>query len=122
MKLSKFVSFCIFTTFFSVLYVYQQSEIFRLAYLAQKRQSMFQELLDKNTFLRYNIESNASLVRIGTKLSQNQDYEIPANFQLVKLAYPLENLKVNLRAPKKENLIARIFSIKREAQAKTINP
>jgi len=122
MKLTKFILFCIFTTFFSVLYVYQQSEIFRLGYLAQKRQSMFQELLDKNTFLRYNIESNASLVRIGTKLSQNQDYEIPANFQLVKLSYPLENLKVNLRAAKKENLIARLFSIKREAQAKTINP
>lgn len=90
--------------------------------MAQKRQAMFQELLDKNTLLRYNIESNASLVRIGSRLSQNQDYEIPANYQLVKLSYPLENLKVNMRAPKKENLIARIFSIKREAQAKTVNP
>ena len=64
MKLSKFFSAVVFITSFSVLYVYQQSEIFRLAYLGQKKQSVFTELLDKNTALKYNINKSSSLVKV----------------------------------------------------------
>jgi hypothetical protein len=122
MKLSKFLFLISFSTFFALLYVYQQSEIFRLAYAGQKKANQFQDLLDKNTLLRYNIESSASLINISSKLSKGNDYEMPGTYQLVRLSAPLKNLKPNERIPKKENIIARIFSIKTEAQAKTINP
>lgn len=121
MKLSKFLLFMACFTFFALLYVYQQSEIFHLAYLGQKRGSEFQDLLDKNTILRYNIESNASLVNLGVKISGANDYEMPATYRLVRLSNTSENSQSLRSVPKKENILARFFSIKREAQAKTIN-
>jgi len=122
MRLSKFLLLVTFSTFFALLYVHQQSEIFRLAYIGQKKTAEFQELLDKNTILRYNIESDASLIRIGNKLSYGRDYEMPASFQLVKLRESLEGSELPKLIPRRQNLIARFFSIKREAQAKTISP
>lgn len=122
MRLAKFLSTVSLVTIFSLLYVYQQSEIYRLAYLGQKRHSIFQDLLDKNTRLRYNMQKSASLVQIGNKVMDNKDYEMPATFQLVKLSYPLENSNIKYRVIKKQNLIARFFSVKTQAEAKTINP
>lgn len=120
MKISKFLFLVSVTTLIALLYVYQQSEIFRLAYLGQRRSVAFQDLLDKNTILRYNIETNASLIRLGSKVTKEMDYEMPGSYQLVKLSYPLEKIKVN--APQRQNLLVRFFSIKREAEARTINP
>ena len=120
MKLSKFLLMVSFITLFSLLYVHQQTEIFRLAYTGQKKLSVFQDLLDKNTILRYNIAKNASLTRIGNKVSLAYDFEMPDTYRLVKLTHPL--LRVSQRMPKKETLLSRLFGVKREAQAKTINP
>lgn len=122
MNLQKFLSGVIFITFFCLLYVYQQSEIFRLAYVGEKEASVFQDLLDKNTYLRYNIQSNVSVIRLGNKISESKDYEMPSTFELVRLSNPLENIKVARQAPRRENVIARFFSVKREAQAKTVSP
>jgi hypothetical protein len=122
MKLSKFFLFLTFITFFCLLYVYQQSEIFRLAYVGEKKIAEFQDLLDKNTLLRYNIESSASLIRITNKVSPGEDYEMPHTFHLVKFSHPQEAKKRVKGIAKKENIIARIFSIKRQAEAKTVNP
>jgi len=122
MKLTKFLSTVVFITSFSVLYVYQQSEIFRLAYLGQKKQAVFTELLDKNTALRYNINKSSSLVNIGNRISQTHDFQMPDNYRFVKFISSKEGLKLTDQNQNREGLLARIFSLKREAQAKTINP
>jgi len=122
MQLTKFLSAVIFITSFSMLYVYQQSEIFRLAYLGQKKQAVFTELLDKNTALRYNINKSSSLVNIGNRLNQAQDFQMPDNYRFVKFISSREGLKLADQNQNRESLLARIFSLKREAQAKTINP
>ncbi|MDD5465898.1 MAG: hypothetical protein PHP73_06120 [Candidatus Omnitrophica bacterium] len=122
MKLTKFLSTVVFITSFSVLYVYQQSEIFRLAYLGQKKQAVFTELLDKNTALRYNINKSSSLVNIGNRISQTQDFQMPDNYRFVKFVPSKEGLRLADQSQNREGLLARIFSLKREAQAKTINP
>ncbi len=122
MKLTKFLSTVVFITSFSVLYVYQQSEIFRLAYLGQKKQVVFTELLDKNTALRYNINKSSSLVNIGNRISQTQDFQMPDNYRFVKFISSKQGLKLADQNQNREGLLARIFSLKREAQAKTINP
>ncbi len=120
MKLSKFLSFVVFATVFSLLYVYQQSEIIRLAYACQKNQGMYQDLLDKNSALRYNIERNASLTRIGDKVSRGDEFQMPDSYQLVK-AYPQGDLlRLSHKSPKPQNIIAQFFSVKRQAEAKTI--
>ncbi len=122
MRLSKFISITVFITSFSVLYVYQQSEIFRLAYLGQKKQATFNELLDKNTALRYNIKKNSSLVIIGDRISGTNEFQMPDNYRFVKFVSSRNGLKLADQNQGRESLLARIFSLKREAQAKTINP
>ena len=122
MKLSKFLSITILITNLCLVYIYQQTEVFRLAYRGEKNLKLFQDLFDKNTILRYNVERNASLTRIGNEVSKVADFQMPDTYRLVRLAYTKENSKVIQRLPKKENIIARLFGIKRQAEARTINP
>ena len=122
MRLTRFLSLTIFITSFCVLYVYQQSEIFRLAYLGQKKQATFNELLDKNTVLRYNIKKNSSLVSIGSRINGTNEFQMPDNYRFVKFISSRDGLKLADQNQGRTGLLARIFSLKREAQAKTINP
>jgi len=122
MRLVKFLSITIFVTSVSLLYVYQQSEIFRLAYLGQKQQVFFNELLDKNTVLKYNINKGSSLVRIGNKVSASDDFQMPDTHRFVKFISSRDGLKVVQQSLPRPTLLARIFGINREAQAKPINP
>jgi hypothetical protein len=122
MKLSRFILITTIVTFLCVLYVYQQTEILRLAYLGQKKRVAFDDLLDKNSILRYNINKGVSLVRIGDSVSKCTDYEMPNSYRLVKFIRSEDNLKIGALAVKKENFLSRLFGIKRQAEAKTINP
>ena len=120
MRISKFLSTVTFITFFALLYVWQQTEIFRLAYEGQKNFAVLQDLLDKNTLLRYNREKNASLTRISNKISKVADFQMPEAYRLVRLAQPLEKTRASKYILKKENIVLRLFGIKRQAEAKTI--
>jgi hypothetical protein len=123
MRLSKFLSLAFLLTLFSSLYVWQQTEVFRLAYEGQKNTTSFKELLDENSFLRYNLKKNTSLVRLGTKAWQSGDFCMPANFCLVKVAEPRTYSRiVSNSAPRRQSLAARIFGFNRQAEAKTISP
>jgi len=122
MRMSKFLSVVAFLTCFSLLYVYQQTEIFRLAYAGGKKQTIFAELLDKNTVLRYNIGRNASLVQLGTKISKEADFQMPDSYRLVRLRSSRQGLSLAEGSANKETLLSRLFGIKRQAEAKTINP
>lgn len=121
MKLSKFLTLSGLITLFSLLYVYQQTEILRLAYMGQKKIAVFEDLLDKNSILRYNIGKSSSLVHIGTRISERADFQMPDTYKLVRLAAPEERLSVSSLF-KRENVVSRLFGIKRQAEAKTINP
>ncbi|MFA4842641.1 MAG: hypothetical protein WC658_02260 [Candidatus Omnitrophota bacterium] len=120
MKFSKFLLTLSSVTLISLLYVYQQTEILRLAYIGEKKTGSFEELLDKNSILRYNIGRSASLVHIGKNIYTNADYEMPADFKLVRI-YPARKGML-AQAQRKENLLSRLFGIKTQAEAKTINP
>lgn len=120
MRLSKFLSITCGVTLFSILYVSQQTEIFRLAYMGERKASFFNDLVDKNAVLRYNIQRNSSLTVIGTKVPQSAAFEIPDTYQVVRLA-PREGLRFASGEPlRKENMFSRIFSVKRQAEAKTV--
>lgn len=122
MRLSRFMLLAVFGTVFSLLYVYQQTEIFRFGYDGQKKITVLEELLDKNTILRYSISQNSSLIRIGNKISSSADFQMPDTYRLVKLAHPVAGFKVNQYNIKKETVVSRLFGIKRQAEAKTIAP
>ena len=120
MRLSRFLLLLIFITALSLLYVYQQTEVVHLAYAGQKKITSFEDLLDKNSVLRYNLGKRISLVRIG-ELSDNSDFQMPDTYKLVRLS-SRERPKVSARAPKKENLASRIFGVRQEAEARTTKP
>lgn len=120
--MNRFLSMIISITLFSLFYVYQQTEILRLAYGEEKRQVVFQELLDKNSILRYNIEKSCSLVNIGSSVSNRSDFQMPDKYQLVRLVPSKQGLTFARGVPNKETLLSRVFGIKRQAEARTINP
>lgn len=124
MRLTKFLSLVFLATFFSLLYVWQQTKTVRLAYEGQKKIIRFQELLDENSLLRYNLKKNTSLVKIGSKISGAGEFEMPNSYCLVKLNKPVEGAifaKNGAGVSRMPNLASLIFGIKRQAEAKTIN-
>jgi hypothetical protein len=120
MRLSRFLTFITLITYFSLLYVYQQTEIFRLGYAGQRRQAALEDLLDKNALLRYNISRNASLVRIGERISGLADFQIPDRYRLVRLA-PVAPQVAAPNQGGQETLLSRVFGIKSQAEAKTLS-
>ncbi|KPK98007.1 MAG: hypothetical protein AMJ95_06415 [Omnitrophica WOR_2 bacterium SM23_72] len=123
MKVFKFLATVTFITYFSLLYVYQQTEIFRLGYAGQERHVKVEELLDRNALLRYNIARQASLVQIGERMSELADFQMPDSCRLVRLAPALREGEIFEQGPaRQETLLSRIFGIKRQAEANTLNP
>ena len=123
MKPLKFLATVSIVTYFSLLYVYQQTEIFRLGYAGQQNQVKIEQLLDRNALLRYNIACKASLVHIGDRISELADFQMPDTCRLVRLSPPVRERELLRQGqPKQETLLSRIFGIKRQAEANTLNP
>lgn len=122
MKLSRFLMAISSVTLISLLYVHQQTEIVRLAYVGEKKAAVFQELLDKNSVLRYNIGKSVSLVELGSRVSGSANYEMPSTYRFVKLAPSRSVSKAGGFVAAKENIFARFFSVKTQAEARTLNP
>lgn len=80
-----------------------------------------QDLLDKNSILRYNINKNASLVYIGNKISGSSDFQMPDNYRLVRLESSKGRLGLQ-DISGGQTVLSRLFGIKRQAEANTINP
>lgn len=118
MKLSHFLVCIAVATSASLAYVWQQTEIFRIAYANQKSFARFNELLDENSILRYNLKSGTSLVRIAGKLSAAGDFAMPENYCLVKV--PAEQVRI-ANSSAKSSFASRIMGIGRQAEAKTIS-
>lgn len=123
MRLSKIIFMVTAVTCLSMLYVFQQTEIFRVAYIGQKKNSAFRDCLDKNTLLRYNINKNTSLVYINSRVSEHADLHMPESYRVVKLSRPASNLKLvsRTRPSGLKNIAISLFGIKRQAEAKTID-
>ena len=110
-----------FITLIALVYVYQQSEIFYLAYLGGKKQTILANLLDKNNIFRYNINRLSSLTYLDSKILRNVDFEIPAQKRLVSFDMGEYNTEVNPGPNKRTNLILSFFGRARQAQAQTLN-
>jgi len=121
MKLSKFILLIFFVTIIALVYVYQQNEIFYLAYLGGRKQAMLADLLDKNNILRYNINKLSSLTCLDGNVLREVDFEMPAVKQLVRLNSGQNNLKISRESNRKPNLLFTFFGRTRQAQAETIN-
>ena len=122
MSVSRFLFAVSLVTLVSLLYVHQQAEIVRFAYLGQKHSQSFEDLLDKNKILRYNIAKNASLVHIGDMI-RSAEFQMPDNYRLFKVGPEMDiSARESARPIAKQNIFSRFFSIKRQAEAQVINP
>ncbi len=123
MKLSKFVLLTTFITCSCLMYVYQQTEIFRLAYIGQSKSAAFHDSLDKNAMLRYNINKNTSLVLIDNRVSEYANFEMPDSYRVVKLANLSEGLRIanQSRSSKLKTIAISLFGIKRQAEASSVD-
>jgi hypothetical protein len=122
MRLSRFLSVVFTITSLSLLYAFQQTEVYRLAYAGQKQQTVYEDLLDKNNFLRYNIQVHASLVNIGSRISASTDYVMPDSYRFVRVASSRGAAGAQAKPAATLAILSRILGIKREAEAKTISP
>ena len=122
MRLTKFLSLLFLVTSFSLLYVWQQTKTISLAYETQRKLSSFQELLDENSVLRYNLKKNTSLVELSSRISGAGEFEMPNSYCLVKLNKPVQGSGlVKKGTTRMTNLASRIFGVRWQAEAKTVN-
>lgn len=119
MRLPKFLSLVIVVTVFSLVYVWQQTHIVHQAYEGQKRMAHFQDLLDENSVLRYNLTRKTSLIAMGDRIKQGKDFNMPKNYCLVKIDASSGG---GNRLTRQETLLARVLGVKRQAEAKAVNP
>ncbi len=119
---NKFLSLACILTLFSLLYVYQQTEVFRLAYTGQKKQTACQNVANKNSLLKYNIEKKTSLVHLGNKISESSEFQMPDTCRYVRIPAPRERQVSQPQAFIRESVFGRLFDIRREAEARTLNP
>ncbi|MDD5044707.1 MAG: hypothetical protein PHU91_03390 [Candidatus Omnitrophica bacterium] len=118
MRFNRFLSGAFFVTAVSLFYVYQQTSIYTLAYSGEKKQRVYQDLLDKNNLLRYNLNVVTSLSAMGNKVLEASEFEMPAENRIVKLEYPREKVVI---AKNKIAEIFNIFGFKSQAEARTVN-
>jgi len=122
MRLSRFFVVLMLATLLSLLYVWQQTEVVRLAYEGQKHYARFQDLLDENSSLRYNLTKNTSVTNMAGLISGGSDFKMPDNYCLVKVDAPQGRSQyAQRRSVRRETMVSRVFNMKRQAEAKTIN-
>lgn len=132
MKTSKIISLIIFVTALSLVYVWQQAKVIELAYEKQKKIKLCRALLDRNTFLRYNLNTLKSSGNLTKNLREfDVDYEMPSFTQIVDLRSTNEKnklklasasrqeIKLNSQEKTKENIILSLFSPRSQAEAQT---
>lgn len=124
MRLPKFLMLVVAFTLLCLGYVWQQTHIVHLAYEGQKRMATFQDLLDENSLLRYNLTRKTSLIAMGERVSLATDFQLPQQYCLVKVdaCADQQRAKDGSRLTRQETLLARVFGLKRQAEAKAINP
>lgn len=89
MRLKYFILILTIITSLSLAYVWQETEIIKLAYQSEARSRSRKELLDRNRHLRYNLISLKSCAYLGNKLlNDNSNYEIPKRSQMMTLTLP----------------------------------
>jgi hypothetical protein len=86
MKVSKIISLILLITLICLFYVWQKTEIVKLAYQKQKKLALYAELLDQNMILRYNLNTLVSFNNLERTLKLfDTDYEIPHLSHIIDL-------------------------------------
>ena len=124
MKLTQFLKGMGMITVLSVIYINLQVQIYDFAYQAKKEEKDMRLLVDRNGAMIYNILKLKSANHLGVKLlAQNSNMQFMDSNNVVKLEtyIPWENEQRPAAAQnieKKPNVLASIFSLRSQAEAK----
>lgn len=117
--MKKFLFGIVVMTLFALFYVHQEVELLKIGYELRSREKLKTELLDQKDILTYNILALKAPSRLESVLSfKGADYRMPERWEVVAFNSPG---KGRVTAPiERRGFIADLFSLKREAEAKTI--
>jgi len=111
-------------TIFSVIYINLQVQIYDFAYQAKKKEKDIRRLVDHNGNVTYNILKLKSANHLGVKLlAENSNMQFMDSHNVVNLEtyIPWKNEQPSVvaqKTQKKPNVLASIFSLRSQAEAK----
>lgn len=121
MKVYKFLIILVITTFLTLGYVHQKIELLKVGYSMEKSGEDLIRLLDRNSFLLYNVialKSPHNLERL--LLAKNMTFQLPTADQFVQVNQPQFERKLN-GWEKTKVAVANIFALNSDAEARTVN-
>lgn len=127
MRTSRYILYTALLTVFSLLYVFQQTEITKAGYKITEAQQASEACLDHGTVLEYTLSALESPVNFDKNLFFKKDqFELASGYMLVKIA-PITGAaaQASVLAPGPFSLPLKRLALKswfaaKEAQAKTI--
>ncbi|MDP3142653.1 MAG: hypothetical protein Q8N14_01715 [Candidatus Omnitrophota bacterium] len=126
MRLVKFIPVVGLVTIIALIYVQLQVQIYEYAYKGKRKEIALKELLDRKSNTMYNINSLESVQYLGTRLlSQDYNLQFAGKEQVVKLTVPMQlaesiNPAFNRPENRRVNLLANLFTLKSQAEARPI--
>lgn len=124
MKLTKFLKAMTIVTIFSVIYINLQVQIYDFAYQAKRKEKDIRRLVDHNGNVTYNILKLKSANHLGVKLlaeNSNMRFMDSSNVVNLETRAPIKIKQHPVAVPKTEkkpNVLASIFSLRSQAEAK----
>ena len=124
MKLPKCLLCIIFCTIVALVYIQMQVQIYDLAYQGKNKQKAIQQLKDENSDVIYDICTLKSANHLGVKLlSENSGMQFLDDTRIVLVETPQEVVQSDtlaLSSNRRPGFLASIFSLKSQAEARTI--
>ena len=124
MKLTKFLKGMGMITILAVIYINLQVQIYDFAYQAKKKEKDMRRLVDHNGNMTYSILKLKSANHLGVKLlTENSNMQFMDSNNVIKLETHIPIKKEQPPAAvenieKKPNILASIFSLRSQAEAK----
>ena len=124
MRLTKFLKGMGMITILSVIYINLQVQIYDFAYQAKKKEKDMCRLVDRNGNMTYGILKLKSANHLGVKLlTENSTMQFMDSNNVIKLETHIPLKKEQQPAAvenseKKPNILASIFSLRSQAEAK----
>lgn len=118
MKICKFLIITIIVTMVSLLYVHQQFALVKLSYDMDIKEKKFNQLLDQNKILAYNVFKLKSPLNLSR---YNNNFKIASSNQIISANPKLVSRRNNIILAKRSGFnVFGILTLKRQAEAQTI--
>ncbi len=125
MRLSKSLAAMVIVTVMALIYIHLQVQIYDLAYRGSAQESQISQLMDDRDDIHYDITVLKSANHLGgTLLSGDSDLRFLDRDDIIEVHVPRSPRAIDMASlssqRKERSFLARLFSLKSKAEAKTI--